>query len=106
MKNDCHNQPSKIVNLVKSFDARYRVEFTPPYWPHVVPPELMWNNLKWDYRRWDSEFKVNQVSASVRQFMEAITPQDCEGWVRHTDEICTKIANRDQAILKEYEIEL
>ena len=105
VKNHCHNHPGKIEKLIKSYDKKYRVEFTPPYWPHVAPPELMWNNLKLDYRRWDSNAKINQVSASVRQFMLAITPKDCEGWVRHTDEFCSKIAKRDEAIIQEYEIQ-
>ena len=106
VKNHCHNHPSKIIDLVKSYDARYRIEFTPPYWPHVAPPELMWNNLKLDYRRWDSKDKVSQVNASVRKFMQEITPKDCEGWVRHTDDFCMKIANRDEATLHEYDIKL
>lgn len=104
VKNLCHNHPNKITQLVKSFNNKFRVEFTPPYWPHCCPVELLWNNLKFDYRRWDSHFKVNQVSASVRSFLEEITAQDCEGWVRHTDDFCIKVAARDAATLKEYEI--
>jgi len=103
-KNLCDNHPRKIEEVVKSYDNRYRIEFTPPYWPHVAPPELMWNNLKLDYRKWDAAFKVKQVNTSVIQFMRVITPQDCEGWVRHTDEFCSKVANKDAATLKEYEI--
>lgn len=106
VKNHCHNHPNKIIDLVKSHDIRYRVEFTPPYWPHCCCVELLWNNLKLDYRRWDSNSKISQVSASVRKFMLAITTKDCEGWVRHTDDFCIKIANRDAATLKEYEIDL
>ena len=106
IKNDCQNHPRKIVDLLKSKDARYRVEFTPPYWPHCVAPELMWNNLKCDYRSWDPEFKINQVSASVRKFMRSIEPKDCEGWVRHTDEFCFKVHDRDEETLKEYAIEM
>ena len=61
-----------------------------------------------DYRRWDSHCKINQVSASVRQFMMAVNTQknDCEGWVRHTDEFCIKVAARDEEILKAYEIKV
>ena len=47
---------------------------------------------------------VNQVSASVRRFLEAVTARDCEGWVRHTDDFCIKVAARDAATLREYEI--
>ena len=106
VRNQCDNHPTKIIELVKSYDDRYRVEFTPPYWPQVVAVELMWNNLKNDYRHWDSADKVSHVASSVRTFMLAVTPEDCEGWVRHTDEICMKIADRDADILAEYELEL
>ena len=104
VKNHCHNHPRKILDLVKSYDKRYRVEFTPPYWPHVAPPELMWNNLKLDYRKWDSKFKVRQVASSVRTFMNEVSEKDCEGFVRHTDKFCIKIANKDEKLLKEYEL--
>ena len=106
VRNECDNHPNKILDLVKSFDERYRVEFTPPYWPQVVSVELLWNNLKNDYRHWDSSDKISHVATSVRHFMTKVTPADCEGWVRHTDEICFKIADRDPAMLAEYEIEL
>ena len=106
VKNHCHNHPQKILDLVKSYDKRYRVEFTPPYWPHVAPPELMWNNLKLDYRRWDSKDKIRHVAASVRTFMNAVTEKDCEGYVRKTDQFCIKIANRDEELLKELELSL
>ena len=104
--NLCQNHPRKIEEVVKGYDDRYRVEFTPPYWPHCVAPELMWNNLKVDYRNWDPEYKINQVSASVRKFMQAIEPKDCEGWVRHTDDFCFRVKDRDADTLREYEIEV
>ena len=67
----------------------------------------MWNNLKLDYRtKWDSKDKISNVAASVRKFMLEVTPKDCEGWVRHTDEFCMKVAERDEATLKEYEIDI
>mgnify|MGYP005677160433 CR=1 FL=1 len=106
VRNQCDNHPDKITNLVKSFDDRYDVDFTPPYWPHFCAVELLWNNLKNDYRRWDSTEKISHVATSVRRFMTAVTPEDCEGWVRHTDEICMKIADRDAATLADFELVL
>ena len=104
VNNLCHNQPHKIVELVESYDHRYRVEFTPPYWPHVQPVELMWNNLKDDYRKLPYTDKIHDVKLSVRNFMETVPSSDCEGWVRHTDDFCAKIVNRDEATLAQYEI--
>ena len=53
---------------------------------------------------------ANMASKKCMLYMSsmviAITTKDCEGWVRHTDDFCIKIANRDAATLKEYEIDL
>ena len=102
----CPNHPSKIEELIKSYNENWRVEFTAAYWPHVQPSELLWNNCKTDYRGWDPSDKKSRVSESVKTFMKTVTPRDVEGFIRHTDEFCFKIADKDLAFLESYNIEL
>lgn len=106
VNNLCPNHPDKITNLVKSYNSDWRVEFTPPYWAHVCPVELLWNNQKIDYRGWDTEMKKGKVNQSVKTFMDSVTSRDVEGFERHTDEFCFKINDKDAAFLKSFELEL
>ena len=106
VNNLCPNEPQKIVNFIKSYDKDWRVEFTAPYWSHTMPMELAWNNLKLDYRGWDTKSKVARVNESVKKFFNAVTSRDVEGFIRHTDEFAFKVAARDEAFLKSYDIEL
>ena len=106
VNNFCPNHPDKITELIKSYDPEWEVEFTAPYWCHVCPVELLWNNQKLDYRGWDTESKKGRVNESVKTFMEKVTSRDVEGFYRHTDEFCFKINDKDEAFLKSYELEL
>lgn len=106
VNNYCPNHPSKILELIKSYNENWRVEFTPPYWPHTQPSELLWNNFKTDYRGWDPKDKTPRVNESVKTFMNAVTSRDVEGFIRHTDEFCFKINDQDQEFLKSYDLEL
>ena len=47
----------RVSGQLIGYDDRYRVEVTPPYWPNVASPELMWNNLELDSRNWDFQIK-------------------------------------------------
>jgi len=102
----CPNHPNKIEELIKSYNENWRVEFTAPYWAHVQPSELLWNNFKTDYRGWDPAAKKARVSESVKTFMNSVTSRDVEGFTRHTDEFCFKISDKDDEFLKSYELEL
>ena len=106
VNNVCANHPNKCVELVKDCNDTWEIEFTPPYWSHVMPVEFLWNNFKLDYRGWDSNAKVARVNESVKKFMDYVVDKDVEGFIRHTDDFCFKIADKDDAFLKSYEIEL
>ena len=71
-----------------------------------MPQEFLWNNLKHDYRGWDFKDKSPRVNESVKTFMEAVNYSDIEGFIRHTDEFCFKISDRDEAFLKAYDLEI
>lgn len=91
--------PRLVVNLLAEF--HFQVEFTPPYWPELQPMELWNNNLKLDYRMWDTGARVANVGQSVRTFAAAVTAQDVRGWVRHTDAFARAVHGRDPAVLSE-----
>ena len=77
----------KAINVEKLLkdDFQYGVRWTPPYWPQFQPFELGFCNQKQDYRSWKSVDKSPDVGQDMQRFWIAVTRQDVEGWVAHTD---------------------
>ena len=100
------NHPTMIEQVVREELGRWkgRVEFTPPYWPQCVSVELLWQNLKSDFRM--QHKKTGKVPDHVKKFLSVVKPEDVENFWRHTDEFCMKIADKHEATLTELEISL
>jgi hypothetical protein len=89
--------PRYIDELCAEFG--YRVTYTPPYWPEVMPQELWNHNLKLDYRQWDTDQRGPNVGAAVRAFAAAVPDQDAQSWIAKTDRFCRAVVERDAAVL-------
>ena len=98
-------EPYKL-NAIAAAHGHEKVEFTPPYWPQFQPCELMWNNMKGDYRSWDCAYKVRDVGQSMRRFVAEVCESECRGWVQHTDKFCRAVVGRDAGVLDALVMEL
>ena len=94
------------LNVIAAQYGHEKIEFTPPYWPQFQPCELMWNNMKCDYRSWDCAYKVADVGGSMYRFVMEVRETECRGWVQHTDKFCSAVVDKDAGVLDELVMEL
>ena len=87
-------------------DEVSEVDHQAPLWPQTQPCELLFNNMKWDYRSWPTVQKSRDVGRSMQTFMQQVPPEECLRFVQKTDTFCKAIVDQDASKLDELVIEL
>jgi len=62
--------------------------FLPPYSPDLTPIEKMWSKVKEFLRKAKARTHESLLTA-IAQALASITPQDAQGFFRHTGYLCT-----------------
>jgi hypothetical protein len=83
----------------------FRVDFTPPYWPQLQPVELLWANLKFDWRSMYDAKDRKDVPRFVRTFAMAVNTSDLRGWCEKAETYARAVRDRDASVLAPLELE-
>ena len=63
-------------------DHGYKCVYLPPYSPFLNPIEEFWSKVKAGVRR-DGLIKDDNLNGRITESSLAVTPKDCQGWIRH-----------------------
>ncbi|KAG0735226.1 hypothetical protein G6F57_007175 [Rhizopus arrhizus] len=95
MDNTPIHKPEKITEEVNK--RGYRIIYLPPYSSFLNPIEEFWAKVKTLVRRSPVTDRNNLV-ARIREAAENVTPEDCQGWIRHSESFFERCLNKEELI--------
>ncbi|KAG1576847.1 hypothetical protein G6F46_005497 [Rhizopus delemar] len=95
MDNTPIHKPEKITEEISK--RGYRIIYLPPYSSFLNPIEEFWAKLKTPVRRSPMTDRDNLV-VRIREAAEQVTPEDCQGWIRHAESFFERCLNKEELL--------
>jgi hypothetical protein len=81
--------------VVKAINDRgYKPLFMPPYSPFLNPIEECWSKIKKHIRR-NPLSEGDPLINRIAQACSTVTPEDCQGWIRHSETFWDRCINKE-----------
>ena len=88
----------KLEKITEEVSKRgYRIIYLSSYSPFLNPIEEFWAKVKTLVRRSPMIDRDNLV-ARIREAAEQVTPEDCQGWIRHAESFFERYLNKEELL--------
>ena len=95
MDNAPIHKPEKITEEVNK--RGYRIIYLPPHSPFLNRIEEFWTKVKTLVRR-SPMTDCDNLVARIREAAGKVTPEDCQGWIRHSESFFERCLNKEELL--------